>query len=447
MGKPNTICRVCGREYYCCEDSRKIGSYHTMACSPACYQEYMRRIEFSRNPGIEAIKAGETNSAEVENSKGGQTTVNVYLDHAASTPLSDSMKQYLSSVLDLYGNPSSLHSVGEAAKQIISAARQKVAGFINANAADIYFTPSGSASNTLAIKGYYAKHNRTILYSPIAHKSILKCVQSLKKAYPLKVDHNGFIDLDNLNKRLDSRNMNPFIMIDYANSEIGTVQNVKELIDLTHFHNGVIYLDCTGSLPAIPMNVENLNADMVGFSAHKLGGLKGCGVLYKKKNIELEPLIYGSQEQEYVGGTENTLGIASLSKAVEEYDYSSISPSNRNYIYDYMISHIPDCYLVGASIASGNRLPNNLYMCFKGTEGNSLMMMLDMNNIQVSTGSACSSVSLTPSSTLTAIGLDQRDIHSCIRMTFSGKETKEELDYVCRKIKESVHKLRNLNNK
>lgn len=369
----------------------------------------------------------------------------IYLDNAATTELSYSMKQYLTSILDLYGNPSSQHSIGESTKQIILNARQKVAKFINANPRNIYFTSSGSASNTLGIKGYYTKYNCTILYSPISHKSILRCVQSLKNAYPLKVDSNGYIDFYDLKEWFDTKNINPLIVIDYANSEIGTVQDVKKLIDLVHFYNGVIYIDCTGSIPQIPINVKSLDADMIGFSGHKLGGLKGCGVLYKKKEIELEPLIYGSQEQGYIGGTENVLGIASFGKAVEDYDYSSISSSNRDYVYNYIVKNIPNSYLIGTSIDSGNKLPYNLYMCFKGIEGESLMLLLDMNGIQVSTGSACTSGNLSPSPTLTAIGINDEDIHSCIRMTFNGNETKEELNYVCKTLKENVNRLRSLN--
>lgn len=368
----------------------------------------------------------------------------IYLDNAATTEISDSMKEYLVSILDKWGNPSSLHSVGEPAKQIISNARQSVAKFINADPKDIFFTPSGSASNTLGIKGYYSKHNCTILYSPIVHKSILNCVKSCSNAYPLKVDDNGFIDFDDLKEWFDARNVNPFVVIDYANSEIGTVQDVKKLIDLIHFYNGIVYLDCTGSIPTIPVDVKKLNADIIGFSAHKLGGLKGCGVLYKKTSIELEPLIYGSQEQSLVGGTENVLAIASLGKVVEDYDYSSISSASRDYVYNYIMKNIPDSYLIGTSIDSGNRLPHNLYICFKGIEGESLMILLDMYGICVSVGSACSSGELTPSSTLVAIGINEEDIHSCIRLTFSGKESKDELDYVCDKLKQCVSSLRKL---
>lgn len=365
----------------------------------------------------------------------------VYLDNSATTPLSEETKQYLIKLLETYGNPSSLHSVGQSAKQIVSEARKSVARFINADINNVYFTSGGSASNTLGIKGYYQKHNCCILYSPIAHKSILKCVESYKYSYPLKVDHNGIIDITDLREWLDTRDIKPFVIIDYANSEIGVIQNVKQIIDLVHFYNGIIMLDCTGSIPTIPLDVKELDVDIATFSAHKLGGLKGCGVLYKKHNIELEPLIYGSQEQGLVGGTENVLGIASLGKAIENYDYSSISSTNRDYVYDYIIKNIPDSHLVGSL---EYRLSHNLYMCFKGVEGESLMLLLDMNGIQVSTGSACNSTSIVPSTTLTAIGMNKDDIHSCIRMTFSGNETKEELDYVCEKLNESVRRLRSL---
>ena len=364
----------------------------------------------------------------------------MYLDNAATTPLTSEVKQYIIELLDKYANPSSLYQSGVDVRQIIEQARKNVAEFINEKSENIIFTSGGSASNTLAIRGYVQKHNCTILYSPIAHKSIIKCVESIKNAYPLKVNKYGQIDFDDLREWLDSRSGKFFVVLDYANSEIGTVQDVKKIIDLVHFYNGVVYLDCTGSISQIP--IDKLNVDMLGFSGHKIHALKGIGVLYKKENIELEPLVYGSQEQGLFGGTENLIGIASLGKAIESYDYSSISSKNRDYVYDYIIKEIPDSYLIGAPFE--HRLPHNLYMCFKGVQGESLMILLDMNGVQVSTGSACASNDIQPSSTLTAIGMDKDDINSCIRMTFSN-ETKEELDYVCSKLKECVERLRNLN--
>ena len=365
----------------------------------------------------------------------------IYLDNAATTPLTPAIKQYIIELLDQFYNPSSLYQSGIDTRQIIEQARSNVAKFINGKSENIIFTSGGSASNTLAIRGYVQKHNCTVLYSPIAHKSIIKCVESIKNAYPLKVNKYGQIDFDDLKEWLDSRSGKFFVALDYANSEIGTVQDVNKIIDLVHFYNGVMYLDCTGSISQIPVDVNNLGVDMLGFSGHKIHALKGVGVLYRKENIELEPLVYGSQEQGLFAGTENVLGIASLGKAIESYDYSSISSKNRDYVYDYIINNIPDSYLIGAPFEQ--RLPHNLYMCFKGVQGESLMILLDMNGIQVSTGSACTSSDLQPSSTLTTIGMNKEDINSCIRMTFSN-ETKEELDYVCSKLKECVERLRNL---
>ena len=363
----------------------------------------------------------------------------VYLDSAATTKLAPQVKQYIIKLLDQYANPSSLYQSGIDVRQIIEQARKNVAKFINADTENIIFTSGGSASNTLGVKGYVQKNSCCVLYSPIAHKSILKCVESCKNAIPLEVDSNGFIDVDKLDKLLNVIYYKPFVVIDYANSEIGTIQDVKRIIDVVHSYDGIVMLDCTGSIPTIPLDVKDIGVDMAVFSAHKLGALKGCGVLYKKENIELEPLVYGSQEQGLFAGTENVLGIASLGKAIELYDYSSISSNNRDYVYDYIINNIPDSYLVGAPFE--HRLPHNLYMCFKGVQGESLMILLDMNGIQVSTGSACTSNDLQPSSTLTAIGMDKEDVNSCIRMTF-GNETQEELDYVCSKLKECVERLR-----
>lgn len=363
----------------------------------------------------------------------------IYLDSAATTQLTPQVKQYIIELLDQYANPSSLYQSGIDVRQIIEQARKNVANFINGKSENIIFTSGGSASNTLAIRGYVQKHNCTTLYSPIAHKSIMKCVESIKNAYQLKVNKYGQIDFDDLKEWLDSRSDKFFVVLDYANSEIGTIQDVKKIIDLVHFYNGVVYLDCTGSISQIPIDINELNVDLLGFSGHKIHALKGVGVLYKKENIELEPLVYGSQELGLFAGTENVLGIASLGKAIESYDYSSISSKNRDYVYDYIINNIPDSYLIGAPFE--HRLPHNLYMCFKGVQGESLMILLDMNEIQVSTGSACTSNDLQPSSTLIAIGMNKEDINSCIRMTFSN-ETKEELDYVCSKLKECVERLR-----
>lgn len=367
----------------------------------------------------------------------------MYLDNASTTPLKSEVKDYIISLLDTYQNPSSMYQSGVNAKQIITTARNNVAKFISTDPKDIIFTSGGSANNTLFIKGYTQRNECRVLYSPTSHKSVLKCIESFKYKCPLKVDHTGRIDIQDLKECLSSDTMKKLVVIEYANSEIGTIQDVKQIIEMCHFYNAIVYVDCTGSISQIPINIKELNVDGIGLSAHKLGALKGTGVLYKKLSIELEPLIYGSQEQGLFGGTENVIGIAALGKAIENYDYSSITSKNRDYIYDYIENNIPDSYLVGADLK--HRLPHNLYICFKGIQGESLMTLLDMNGYQVSTGSACTSGDLTPSSTLLAIKMNKEDINSCIRITLSGKEEITELNTFCKTLKRCVETLRQLN--
>lgn len=364
----------------------------------------------------------------------------MYLDNAATTPLTPQVKNYIISLLDIYQNPSSMYQSGVEARKIITTARNNVAKFIKADHKDIIFTSGGSANNTLFIKGYTQKNECKVLYSPTSHKSVLKCVESLRYKCPLKVDYTGKINIQDLKECLSMDTMRKLVVIEYANSEIGTIQDVKQIIEICHFYNAVVYVDCTGSISQIPIDVKILDVDGLGFSAHKLGALKGTGVLYKKPSIELEPLIYGSQEQGLFGGTENVIGIATLGKAIEDYNYFSVISKNRDYVHDYIINNIADSHVIGADVDS--RLPHNLYVCFDDVEGESLMILLDMADIQVSTGSACASGDLTPSSTLTAIGIDKKLIHSGIRITFDGYETKDELDYLCSNLKRCVCILR-----
>lgn len=372
----------------------------------------------------------------------------MYLDNAATTQLKSEVKDYIISLLDTYQNPSSMYQSGVNAKQIITTARNNVAKFINANPENIIFTSGGSASNNLVIRGYFSGIiNYFMMYSPIAHKSMIKCIEGCihpHQCQPIPVDKQGFFNLKDFELWLKNHcnTYKLLVALDCANSEIGTIQDVKKIIEITHKYNGVVYLDCTGSIGQIPLDVKVLDIDMVGFSAHKLGALKGTGILYKKTNIRLKPLIYGYQEQGLFGGTENVIGIAALGKAIENYDYSSITSKNRDYIYDYIKNNIPDSYLIGADLK--HRLPHNLYICFKGVEGESLMTLLDMNGYQVSTGSACTSGDLTPSSTLLAIKMNKEDINSCIRITLSGEEEIAELNKFCEVLKRCVETLRQL---
>lgn len=369
----------------------------------------------------------------------------MYLDNAATTPLTPQVKQYIIELLDQYANPSSLYQSGIDARQIIEQARLNVAKFINGKSENIIFTSSGSAANSLVIKGITSENPQLneyeVFYSPTAHKSMIKASESCLCHTALKVNKYGEIDLRYLDDILTKHDeWKPLVCLEWSNSEIGTINDITKVSEIVKKHYGLLFVDATGHIPACKVDMRLWkDVDFLTFSGHKLHALKGVGVVYKNTGTKLKPLVYGSQEGELFAGTENILGIASLGKAVENYDYSSISSKNRDYVYDYIVKNIPDSYLIGATFE--HRLPHNLYMCFKGIQGESLMILLDMNGIQVSTGSACNSGSPLPSSTLTAIGVDKDDINSCIRMTFSN-ETKEELDHVCSKLKECVERLR-----
>ncbi len=376
----------------------------------------------------------------------------IYLDHAGTTPLSPAVKDYVIQTLDQYGNPSSLHSRGKAAGWIIDAARQSVAAFIRGKPEEIYFTPSGSASNTLAVKGLASENpsgNRyDVFCSPTAHKSMLKACESCLGHTLLEVDSTGKINIPRLEDILSRQSSRrPLVCVEAANSEIGTVNDIAGIGLAVGRHGGLLAVDATGYIPYRQVDMDSWGnyVDILTFSGHKLHALKGVGVLWKRKSLSLKPLIYGSQQDGIVSGTENVTGIASLGKAVEEYDYSLVSPHNRDYVHEYIRQHIPGSYLVGAPMESGDRLPHNLYICFPEVDGDSLMLLLDKNGIQVSSGSACNSRERSASAVLTAIGMKKEDIHSCIRLSFSGQETKEELDYVCETLERCVGLLRSLN--
>lgn len=373
----------------------------------------------------------------------------IYLDHAAAAPLSDSMKNYLISLLPVYGNPSSLHTVGVRAGQLITQARASVAGFLNAAPDDIFFTGGGSAGNTLAVRGLVTDKppagQYEVFYSPTAHKSMLLACESCTYHTPLTVNSFGEISPTALDDLLSAHNrLRPFVCIEAAGSETGTIQDIAGIGSVVKKHNGLLLVDATGYIPSYPvdMGLWAPYVDMLTFSGHKLRALKGVGVLWKRRGIRLSPLIYGTQERGLIGGTENTLGIASLGKAAADYDYASITSRHRDYVYEYIVRRIPDCTLVGAPISSGRRLPRHLYLCFHGIEGESMMILLDLYGIQVSTGSACSQKNPAPPAALHAIGMKPEDMHSCIRITFSGEESKEDLDYVCGKLKQCAASLR-----
>ena len=361
----------------------------------------------------------------------------LYLDNAA---LKKANSNTINSVIDIlknnWCNPNTRYECGIKSKRIISDTKYIISKEINCDPEEIVFCSCGSEANALATVGYIRANNQeNFITSTIEHASILENPYARKI---VTVDKNGYFDMNIIETVHDS-----LVSLQMANSEIGTIQDMKNIIKILHNNNCIVHTDAVAIFGKYKIDVSDLDVDMMTVTGQKIGGILGGAFLYKKRDIKLDPIIYGHNTLR--GGTPNVAAITSLGEAIKSLDYSSIYSSNRDYVYDYIIKNIPDSYLVGASIDSGNRLPHNLYMCFKGVEGEALMILLDMNGIQVSTGSACTSGDLTPSTVLSAIGIEKQDIHSCIRMTFSGAETKEELNYVCETLKRCVKILRSLN--
>ena len=361
----------------------------------------------------------------------------VYLDNAALVRPYKKVIDYVTNIIsDKLCNPNSIYECGIKSKQIINDAKYVISKEINCDPEEIIFCSCGSEANALATVGYiHANNQENFITSAIEHTSILENPYARKI---VTVDKNGYFNMNIIETIHDS-----LVSLQMANSEIGTIQDMKNIIKILHKNNCIVHTDAVAIFGKHKIDVSDLDVDMMTATGQKIGGILGSAFLYKKKNIKIEPIIYGHNTLR--GGTPNVVAIASLGMTIKLLDYSSISSANRDYVYDYIIKNIPDAFLVGAPIESGNRLPHNLFICFKGIEGESLLILLDMNKIQVSTGSACTSGDLTLSATLSAIGMDEQDIHSCIRLTFSGEENQEEIDYVCETLKRCVESLRNFN--
>lgn len=361
----------------------------------------------------------------------------VYLDNAALEKPNDNVLNYVIDILkNNWHNPNSIYDAGAKSKQLITQTKYIISKEISCDPEEIIFCSCGSEANALATVGYiHANHQETFITSTIEHASISENPYARKI---VTVDKNGYFNMNIIETIHDS-----LVSLQMANSEIGTIQDMKNIVKILHKNNCIVHTDAVTIFGKHKIDVSDLDVDMMTATGQKIGGILGSAFLYKKKNIKIEPIIYGHNTLR--GGTPNVVAIASLGMAIKSLDYSSISSANRDCVYDYIVKNISDSYLVGASLESGNRLPHNLYVCFKGVEGESLMILLDMNGMCVSVGSACSSGELSPSPTLVAIGMNESDIHSCIRLTFSGNETIEELNFVCETLKRCVESLRNFN--
>ncbi len=376
----------------------------------------------------------------------------VYLDNGATTMVPEKVVKKMEPYFTTqYGNASSMHQMGQEAKRAMEEARRVIANKINANAKEIIFVGSGSESDNLAIKGachaLREKEGKNhIITTKIEHHAVERSCGTLEKegfnVTWLPVDNEGFIDLKELEKAITSKTA--LVTIIHTNNEIGTIQDIEKIGEICKKHNVLFHLDAMQSFTKIPIDVKKQNIDLLSFSAHKIHGPKGIGVLYVRDGVKLNKLIDGgSHEHNLRAGTENIPYIVGFAEAVKLSSYKDCKKiaKLRDRLIDGILKNIPNSYLNGPRT---NRLCFNANFRFDGIEGEALGMLLDSDGICTSTGSACSSKSLEPSHVLMAIGLSKEQANGSIRLTLSRYTTQEEIDYTIEKTTKHVEKLRKI---
>ena len=377
----------------------------------------------------------------------------IYLDNAATTKTRpEVVEAMLPYFTEFYGNPSSIYSFSDEPKKAVANGREIIAKSIGAKTNELYFTGGGSESDNWALKAtaeaYKSKGNH-IITSKIEHHAILHTCEWLEKhgfeVTYIDVDENGVLKLDELKKAI--RPTTILISVMFANNEIGTIQPIKEIGQIAKEHGILFHTDAVQAYGHVPINVDELNIDMMSASGHKINGPKGIGFLYIRTGVKIRSFIHGgAQERKRRAGTENVPGIVGFGKAAEiaaanmeeRIKYES---ELRDYLMDRVIAEIPYARINGSR---ENRLPNNANFSFQFIEGESMLIMLDDKGICGSSGSACTSGSLDPSHVLLAIGLPHEIAHGSLRLTLSEETTREDIDYTVDNLKAIVARLRSM---
>lgn len=377
----------------------------------------------------------------------------IYMDNAATTPVKpevlDAMLPYFT---EKFGNPSSIYSISSQNKKDITTARETIAKAINTDTANIYFTAGGSESDNWALKATaeaYANKGRHIITSKIEHHAILHTCDYLeKRGYEITyidVDENGIVDLKQLEEAIRPDTI--LISIMFANNEIGTIEPIAEIGKIAKKHGVLFHTDAVQAFTQVPIDVEEMNIDMLSVSGHKINGPKGIGFLYIRKGVKIRSFVHGgAQERSRRAGTENVPGIIGLAKATEiavgnMKERTAKEIEVRNHIIERVMNEIPYTRLNGDR---ERRLPNNINFSFRFIEGESMLIMLDSFGICASSGSACTSGALDPSHVLLAIGLPHEIAHGSLRLTISEDTTMEDADFVVDKLKGIVERLRSM---
>ncbi len=372
----------------------------------------------------------------------------IYCDHSATTPLDEEvLNEMLPFFRENFGNASSVYKEGRESRKAVELARDRVAKAIGAEPNEIYFTSSGTESDNWVLRGISTKKGKHIITSSIEHPAVLETCKDLeKKGYEvtyLPVDEDGLVSPQMVKDAI--RDDTILVSIMFANNEIGTIQPVAEIGQICKSMGVPFHTDAVQAVGNVPINVKELNIDFLSMSAHKFYGPKGVGALYVRKGLRLSNFLTGGhQERGRRASTENVPGIVGLGKAIEIATSDIESKSAylrklRNRAIERIEKEIPYVKLNGHR---EKRLPGHVNFSFRYIEGESILLMLDLNGIAASSGSACSSGSLDPSHVLLAIGLSHEVAHGSLRLTFGRDNTMEEIDFVVDKLKEIVERLR-----
>ena len=378
----------------------------------------------------------------------------IYADNAATTPVSPVARQvYVETMDKFWGNPSSLHTVGQEAAEVLLKARQDVAKCLNApREREIYFTSGGSeADNQALVTGAMMgkKKGKThIISTKFEHHAVLHCLKRLEKegfqVTLLDVGREGIVTPEQVEAAI--RPETCLVSVMFANNEIGSVQPIKEIGAVCHKHGVLFHTDAVQAVGHLPIDVQDMNIDMLSLSGHKFGAPKGVGALYARTGLWLTNIIEGgAQERGKRAGTENVPGIAAMAAALKDAcAHMEENGAKLTVLRDRLIAGLREIPLMLVNGSLEHRLPGNVNVCFQGIEGESMLLLLDMKGIMASSGSACTSGSLDPSHVLLAIGLPHEVAHGSLRLSLGADLTEEDVDYMIENVKSTVQYLRSI---
>jgi len=375
----------------------------------------------------------------------------VYLDYNSTTPIDPAVIEVMNRVMaENYGNPSSVHRVGQKAKVALEEARERIAALIGAQPAEIYFTSGGTESDNLAVKGaaYARRHKgRHLITSAVEHYAVLNTTQYLEQqgfaVTYLGCDRNGVVSVDALRAAL--RPDTTIVSIMTANNETGQLQPVRQLAAVCREAGMIFHTDAVQAVGKIPVNVEDFGVDLLSLSAHKFYGPKGIGALYVRRGTMMTPLIHGgAHEKRKRAGTENLPAVVGMAMALE-LAHDGMDDEHRRlselgaYFIDKIIARIDDVSINGSR---DNRIPSTVNLSFKGVEGEAILLSLDLKGVAASSGSACSSGALESSHVLKAMGVDPVLAQGSIRFSMGRLTTREDIDYTISILPEIINRLR-----